>query len=458
MHKYFLIAAVLAVIASLLGCQTASTMPDFASANLPPTNLTPANLLVKPSVQIYKDSGFGASHFKTFAVFPPSKVSQDAAIKDEVLERQMLFVLRNYFESRGYRFVAIDQSPDLLVTVDGSSTRKDKHTPPQTFSIPYWVEEPAQAPRGHLAPQAPTRPDGATEAFSISVIVSVYDAKSFKNIWLGTGTGISDNPDLRVSSQALLMAIFNQFPNCRSRFENYPQQSGTLGLGLIVTTSEGTNYYPTVLKISENSPAQKAGVEINDMVVAIDGIPTLNKTISEISPLIYGEAGRTVSMTIKRLNQIRQAEIIRVPIVTKENTPISQSATDAKVEQKAATGSRKARAMEFFEKGQNLAKSGDHQKAVEAFDNAIRLNPEMVASYLYQGISFIGAGKYQQAIDDFTAAIGLNPQSAQIFLQRAQAYHKMGDYARAMNDMKTAAKLGSKEAQDFLKPLGVPWE
>jgi hypothetical protein len=71
-------------------------------------------------------------------------------------------------------------------------------------------------------------------------------------------------------------------------------------------------------------------------------------------------------MTIKRLNQIRQAEIIRVPIVTKENTPISQSATDAKVEQKAATGSRKARAMEFFEKGQNLAKSGDHQKAVEA--------------------------------------------------------------------------------------------
>jgi tetratricopeptide (TPR) repeat protein len=82
----------------------------------------------------------------------------------------------------------------------------------------------------------------------------------------------------------------------------------------------------------------------------------------------------------------------------------------------------------------------------------------MVASYLYQGISFIGAGKYQQAIDDFTAAIGLNPQSAQIFLQRAQAYHKMGDYGRAMNDMKTAAKLGSKEAQDFLKPLGVPWE
>ncbi len=50
----------------------------------------------------------------------------------------------------------------------------------------------------------------------------------------------------------------------------------------------------------KNSPASKAGIRANDMILAIDGTETYGMTVNEAVSLIRGEKGSTVTLTIFR--------------------------------------------------------------------------------------------------------------------------------------------------------------
>jgi len=94
-------------------------------------NLTPADHLIPPKTQIYKDPEFSQFAFRTFSVFPASLINEKAEIKGDILEKQMMFSLRNSLEVRGFKFVELNESPDLLVTIDGSVQYKEIYVPPQ---------------------------------------------------------------------------------------------------------------------------------------------------------------------------------------------------------------------------------------------------------------------------------------------------------------------------------------
>jgi len=101
-----------------------------------PSNMSPVSLESDPYVLSYKDPAF-ARTYATFSVFPSSLVFDNAAVSG-ILERQMLFALRNSIEQRGYRFVEITSSPDFLITIDGSSPYRETYVPPRTVTIPQW--------------------------------------------------------------------------------------------------------------------------------------------------------------------------------------------------------------------------------------------------------------------------------------------------------------------------------
>lgn len=50
----------------------------------------------------------------------------------------------------------------------------------------------------------------------------------------------------------------------------------------------------------EGSPAQKAGVEAQDVIIKVNSVSTANKTLTEVVSEIRGEAGTTVTLTIVR--------------------------------------------------------------------------------------------------------------------------------------------------------------
>ena len=93
----------------LIGCATTPRV----------TNLRPAALCSEPPVPSYLDPSTKAATYRTFSVSPSSALWQETELGGGVVEKQMLlFALRNAVEEiGGYRFVALDKSPDLLVTV-----------------------------------------------------------------------------------------------------------------------------------------------------------------------------------------------------------------------------------------------------------------------------------------------------------------------------------------------------
>lgn len=76
--------------------------------------------------------------------------------------------------------------------------------------------------------------------------------------------------------------------------------AGYTGIGVSMRqTPEGAK----ITKVNRSGPAYTAGIQIDDRIVGIDGTDVTDKTSSEISALIRGEAGTDVSITVERNGQ-----------------------------------------------------------------------------------------------------------------------------------------------------------
>jgi len=68
-------------------------------------------------------------------------------------------------------------------------------------------------------------------------------------------------------------------------------------------------------------------------------------------------------------------------------------------------------------RGVNLCSTRQHQRAIEDYNNAIRLNGDY-ALLLQQGEFYRELGQYQQAIADYNEAIHLKPNYVQAYNNR----------------------------------------
>ena len=105
----------------------------------------------------------------------------------------------------------------------------------------------------------------------------------------------------------------------------------------------------------------------------------------------------------------------------------------------------------FFFLGYKLWKwlKGDTtQKKVEdkVFDKG-----ESIADWIKEGRDSYQSSNYEEAVNAFSNAIDLDPNSISAYFYRAGAYNKLGNHAQTINNLKAAAKLGNKKAQELLK-------
>ena|SRR5687768_8843699 len=87
----------------------------------------------------------------------------------------------------------------------------------------------------------------------------------------------------------LMFAAFNSF-------EQTPEVLAG-GIGARIKMEKG---YPVIAEISENSPAQKAGLKPEDIILKIDAIPAKDFELEEAIVLIRGPVGKIVKLKIKR--------------------------------------------------------------------------------------------------------------------------------------------------------------
>ena len=95
----------------------------------------------------------------------------------------------------------------------------------------------------------------------------------------------------------------------------------------------------------------------------------------------------------------------------------------------------------FFSISCLLSEGGKAEKALAAYDTAIRLRPDYAEVYNNRGNIKSGLGSHDAALDDYDEAIRLNPNFAEAYSNRGSAKFRLGKHAAVLADLNEAIRL-----------------
>ena len=98
-------------------------------------------------------------------------------------------------------------------------------------------------------------------------------------------------------------------------YESYQNQKTNSYVGIGVTIAETESGY-LVEKVSAGGPAEDAGLQIGDVITAVDGTSIVGMDITEGKKLVQGKAGTKVALTVLRDGQQLEITVKRVTVKT----------------------------------------------------------------------------------------------------------------------------------------------
>jgi tetratricopeptide (TPR) repeat protein len=115
----------------------------------------------------------------------------------------------------------------------------------------------------------------------------------------------------------------------------------------------------------------------------------------------------------------------------------------------------------FINRGGIYLTNRSYDRAIDDYNEAIRLNPKSASVFNARGLAYLRKGRIDRAIEDFDEAIRLNPTLALALVNRASAYQEkaqwdfdaylaVGVYEdRAIQDLDEAIRLNPNNATAF---------
>ncbi|MGB7566255.1 MAG: tetratricopeptide repeat protein [Chitinivibrionales bacterium] len=98
-------------------------------------------------------------------------------------------------------------------------------------------------------------------------------------------------------------------------------------------------------------------------------------------------------------------------------------------------------AIAFNSRGVAYGRQGGYDRAIEDFNQAIRINPMSALAYNNLGLAYNAKGDVDLALEDFSRAVKLNPKGALAYNNRGLVYRSKGDVDHALEDFSQAVKL-----------------
>jgi len=95
----------------------------------------------------------------------------------------------------------------------------------------------------------------------------------------------------------------------------------------------------------------------------------------------------------------------------------------------------------YNNRGNAYGKLKEHEEAIEDYNKALEFNPEYAAAYYNRGTAYGKLKQHEKAIEDYNKAIELNPNIAQAYYNRGNAYGKLKQHEKAIEDYGKAIAL-----------------
>ncbi|MER9849710.1 tetratricopeptide repeat protein [Mesorhizobium sp. M0106] len=105
------------------------------------------------------------------------------------------------------------------------------------------------------------------------------------------------------------------------------------------------------------------------------------------------------------------------------------------------TRSPGSRAIAYHGRAIAWTDSGDDDRAIADYDNAIALDPDDIDAYNERGQIWLDKGENDSTISDFDRAIELDPGKAETYYNRGRAWAHKGDDSRAIADYSHAIEF-----------------
>ena len=91
-------------------------------------------------------------------------------------------------------------------------------------------------------------------------------------------------------------------------------------------------------------------------------------------------------------------------------------------------------------RGTAYAVKGEYDRAIQAFDQALHLDPNSAAAFVGRGDAYAKQGEYDRAIRNYYQALQINPNLALAYVGRGSAYLDKGQFDHAIQAFDEASR------------------
>jgi len=103
----------------------------------------------------------------------------------------------------------------------------------------------------------------------------------------------------------------------------------------------------------------------------------------------------------------------------------------------------------YYHRGNTLYEKGDYDKAIEAYNTAIILNPTFSEAYSNRGLCQYNLKNFDKGIADYSKSAELDPKNPVIYNNRGDAYYRKQQFNEAIEDYDRALALNPKYLKAF---------
>ncbi len=106
-------------------------------------------------------------------------------------------------------------------------------------------------------------------------------------------------------------------------------------------------------------------------------------------------------------------------------------------------------------RGNAYSANGDPDRALQDYDEAIRLDPENAGGYVNRALALARNGDVAAAMTDYAKAIALNPQQWQAYFNRAAELRDRGQLREALNDLNKVMELNPEFTGAYMNRANI---